>query len=153
MKKTLIAICAFFAFSFATQAQSTYRTALGLGIDFGEGATLVGPSIKHFFNGPHAGMGEFTFGNHITSFTALYQYHGDISNANGLMWFAGIGPSIMFADSYSEFMLRPNAGLDYRITNTPLTFSFDWRPIISFEEYSDTFTPGRFGLGIRFALN
>lgn len=153
MKKTLIAVFTFFAFAFAAKAQSNYTTALGLGIDFGDGATLVGPSIKHFFNGPHAGLGEFTFGNHITSFTALYQYNGAIANANGLLWYVGIGPSIMFADNYSEFMLRPNVGLDYKINDVPLTFTFDWRPIISFEEYADTFTPGRFGLGVRFALN
>jgi hypothetical protein len=153
MKKTLVVACTFFAFIFAAKAQSDYTTAIGLGIDFGDGTTLVGPSVKHFFSSPHAGLGEVTFGNSLTAITALYQYNGAIGNAEGLMWYAGIGPTIIFGNSDSDFLLRPNAGLDYKINDVPLTFTFDWRPIISFDEYADTFTPGRFGLGIRFALN
>ena len=49
-----------------TKAQSSYVTALGLGIDFGEGQTLVGPSVKHFFSDEHAGMGEVGFGDGVT---------------------------------------------------------------------------------------
>ncbi len=152
MKKILIAFSVVFSLAFTVQAQSDYTTSLGLGIDFGEGATLVGPSIKHFFASEHAGLGEVTFGSGLTGVTALYQYHGNIANANGLKWFAGIGPTIAFTSSNSEFLLRPNAGLDFKIPDVPLSFTFDWRPIISFDQ-GDTITPGRFGLGIRFVLN
>ena len=32
---------------------SDYRNAIGLGIEFGDGSTLVGPSFKHFFTECH----------------------------------------------------------------------------------------------------
>jgi len=79
-------------------AQSNYTTALGLGIDFGDGQTLVGPSVKHFFTDEHVGMGEVAFGDNVTFLTLLYEYHGDFPNAGGLKWFAGAGPSIAFFD-------------------------------------------------------
>ncbi|GGF37466.1 hypothetical protein [Echinicola rosea] len=152
MKKLLTFTFAFFLIGVAAKAQSTYTSAVGLNIDFGEGTTLVGPSIKHFFKGPHAGLGEVTFGNNLTAVTLLYQYHGEIDNANGLMWFAGIGPTVLFGYGDSSFNVRPDVGLDYKIQDVPLTFTFDWRPILNFD-YETTFTAARFGLGIRYAFN
>ncbi len=135
-----------------SNAQSNYTTALGLGIDFGDGQTLVGPSVKHFFTENHAGLGEVTFGDNVTYLTLMYQYHDAFPNASGLKWFAGVGPSIAFFDGDSDFLLRPVAGLDFKINNVPLAFSFDWRPWIYFGGDGD-FEPARFGLGFRYAFN
>ena len=82
----------------------------------------------------------------------MYQYHGDISGADGLKWFAGGGPSIVFFDGGSDFLLRPTVGLDFKINDVPLAFSFDWRPAIYFGDGGD-FEPARFGLGFRYAFN
>ena len=53
MKKllfTLIAGAALFTTSITDVKAQDYKTAAGLAIDFGDGSTLVGPHIKHFFN-------------------------------------------------------------------------------------------------------
>lgn len=153
MKKIVLVLLLIFAFGvFQGNAQSNYTTALGLGIDFGDGQTLVGPSVKHFFTSEHAGLGEVTFGDNVTFLTALYQYHGSFPNAGGLKWFAGGGPSIAFFDNQTEFLLRPTVGLDYKINNVPLAFSFDWRPWIYFGDGGD-FEAARFGLGFRYTFN
>ena len=140
-----------FTSTLALHAQSNYGTALGLGIDFGDGQTLVGPSVKHFFAENHAGMGEVTFGDNVTFVTLMYQYHKEFPNADGFQWFAGGGPSIAFFDGDSDVLLRPVVGLDYKIGNVPLAFSFDWRPWIYFGE-GDDFEAARFGLGFRYTF-
>jgi len=134
------------------KAQSNYETALGLGIDFGDGQTLVGPSVKHFFAENHAGLGEVTFGDNVTFLTLMYQYHKEFPNADGFQWFAGGGPSIAFFDGNSDFLLRPVVGLDYKIANVPLAFSFDWRPWIYFGDGNNDFEAARFGLGFRYTF-
>ncbi|NER16345.1 hypothetical protein [Spongiivirga citrea] len=137
------------------QAQDSYDTAIGLGLDFGEGSTFVGPSVKHFFDSNNAGLAEVTFANDVTSLTALYQYNDAFPNAGGLKWFAGAGFSIAFFDGGSDFFLRPTAGLDFKISNVPLSITFDWRPAIFLGDANggDTFEPARFGLGFRYCLN
>lgn len=150
IKVTLVAIMSLGAFM--ANAQSDYQSAVGLGLDFGEGRTFVGPSFKHFFNARSAGDAELLFGGRTTMVNLLYQYHGDIENATGLKWFAGIGPSILFGSGYSDVAIRPMAGLDYKFKDVPLSFSLDWRPYIGFGD-GDGFLAGRFGLGFRYVIN
>lgn len=133
---------------------SSYTNAIGIGFDFGDG-TLVGPSVKHFFSENNAGTGELLFGNHLIALQAFYQYHKEFDGAAGLRWFVGAGPSLRFI-SYrgfheTDFALIPMAGLDYKITDVPLTISFDWRPTFYLTHSIGT-EGGRFGLGFRYAL-
>ena len=46
---TFITGAALFTMSITNAKAQDYKTAAGLAIDFGDGATLVGPHIKHFF--------------------------------------------------------------------------------------------------------
>lgn len=131
---------------------SDYRNAIGLGIEFGDGSTLVGPSYKHFFTPEHAGKFEVLFGDNFTVLQGFYEYHREIEGAEGLRWFAGIGAGAGIAENNSAFLLRPEGGLDYKINSVPLSFSFDWRPTFYIGDNSD-FEPARFGLGIRFCFN
>jgi len=131
---------------------SDYRNAIGLGIDFGDGATLVGPSFKHFFTDEHVGKFEVLFGDNYSFLQGFYEYHREIDGAAGLRWFAGIGAGAAIAENNSAFLLRPEGGLDYKIEGAPLSFSFDWRPTFFIGDDSD-FEPARFGLGIRFCFN
>lgn len=133
-------------------AQSSYKTAAGVTIDFGTGQTLVGPALKHFFTPNQAGQFEVLFGDNVTFVEAFYQYHGQIENATGLKWYAGVGPGVAFNDNNSAFLLRPMAGLDYKINNVPLNFSFDWRPWLAFENGGSDFEAARFAFGLRFAF-
>jgi len=136
----------------ALNAQSTYRTAVGLTIDFGRGPTLVGPAVKHFFRPNQAGQFEVLFGNNYTQIDALYEYHGPIENAAGLKWYAGIGPGVGLYDGGSNFLIKPLGGLDYKINNVPLDFHFDWRPTVTFYDGGSDFEPARFSLGFRYAF-
>jgi hypothetical protein len=131
---------------------SSYTNAIGLGIDFGEGLTLVGPSFKHFFSENNVGKFEVLFGDHYTVIEGFYEYHGQIENAPGLRWFAGAGAGAGLQKSNSSFLIRPTGGLDYKINGVPLSFSFDWRPTFFIGENSD-FEAARFGLGFRYAFN
>jgi len=140
-------------FSGKTYAQEQYKTAAGLLIDMGDGVTLVGPHIKNFFTANHGGEGAVLFGNDLTVLQAQYQYHQQVTNANGLQWYLGVGPSFIFGDnSDTEVSLVSSLGLDYKITNAPLSLSFDWRPRMMFYDGDSDFLPGRFGLGFRFVF-
>lgn len=130
IKKNLLSlvIVAFMCFStFYVHAQSNYTTAVGLSLDFGEGGTFVGPSLKHFFNERNAGDVELLFGSGVTMVNLLYQFHGNIENAEGLKWFAGAGPTILLGGGGSALALRPIVGMDYKFKDVPLSLALDWR--------------------------
>jgi hypothetical protein len=59
-----------------------YKTSIGLAIDFGNGATFAGPSIKSFLNSKTAINGEVLFGANATILQAMYQKHGDVDTGN-----------------------------------------------------------------------
>lgn len=137
----------------STNAQAQYKTGAGLLIDVGDGSTLVGPHIKNFFTPNHGGEAALLFGDNLTVLQAQYQYHQGIGNAEGLQWYLGAGPSFLFSDnSDTEVSLVSSLGLDYKITNAPLSLSFDWRPRMVFYDGDSDFLPGRFGIGIRFVF-
>lgn len=127
--------------------------SVGLGIDFGGNATLVGPSYKQLFAPKFASQAEILFGGNLTAFSGFYQYTDHFPNAKGLRWYAGIGPTIVLFSGGSAFLLRPMVGLDLKIPEVPLNFSFDWRPSIGLKKDAGGFEPGRFGLGIRYVFN
>lgn len=138
--------------STTANAQSSYKTGIGLGLDFGSGQTLVGPSLKHFFSENNVGQFEVLFGDNYTVIEGFYLYHSDFPNAAGLKWYAGVGAGFGLYKGGSEFLLRPAGGLDYKINNVPLSFSFDWRPTIAIGDGNSDFEPARFGLGFRYTF-
>jgi hypothetical protein len=153
MKKllfTMIAGVALMATGMNNAKAQDYRTAGGLAIDFGDGSTLVGPHIKHFFNANGAIEGDVLFANHSTVIQALYLYHGDIRGAKGLRWDLGVGPGVNLYKGGSTFLIRPNAGLDYKISGAPLGVSLDWRPLWGFYDGGNDFNAARFQIGFRY---
>lgn len=155
MKKIFSLLIVVVFFTKAASAQD-YKTAVGLQIDFGNGATLAGPAIKHFFQKNSAIEGEVLFGNHITYLQAFYQYQQSLPNAKNLSWYLGGGPSVGLYSGGSDFFIRPMVGLDYKVDGAPLALSFDWRPSIYLGSNSgggSRFTAARFGIGIKYVLN
>lgn len=148
---TIMSCFALFAISTTVKAQS-YKTAAGLAIDFGDGSTLVGPHIKHFFNANGAAEVDVLFGSGVTVIQALYLYHGNIKGAQGLRWDLGVGPGVAIGDNNTNFLVRPNAGLDYKISGAPLNVSFDWRPKWQFFDGGNDFSAGRFQIGFRYVF-
>lgn len=155
MKKllfTFIAGAALFVTGLSQANAQDYKTAIGLGLDFGNGATLAGPSIKHFFNAAGAGQAEILFGGNSTRLQAFYQYHGAIKGAQGLNWYVGGGPGLHFWNGgNTSFLLIPQAGVDFKIPGAPIQAGFDWRPTAYIGNYSK-FEAGRFGFGFRFTF-
>jgi len=159
MRKSFLAVAlvvALLAGASSASAQSAtgsdYQNAVGLGIEFGNGGTFVGPIFKHFFTENHAGQAELLFGDNTTAIQVYYQYHKEIEGAAGLRWFAGGGPGVYLYKGGSTFSLSPQAGLDYKVNGAPLSFSFDWRPKLLLADSDSDFEAGRFGLGFRYTF-
>ena len=153
MKKTLIVLSLVAGIMISSaNAQSNYKTGVGLGLDFGTGTTLVGPSLKHFFTENHVGQFEVLFGSRVTFIQAFYEYHKDFPNAAGLKWYLGAGAGFALYKGGSTFMLKPIGGLDYKINDVPLSVSFDWRPSIFIGDGDSDFEPARFGFGFRYTF-
>lgn len=153
MKKLMPIILFIIAFAGSAYAQTSYQAAVGLGIDFGDGATFVGPSGKYFFDANNVGQGEILFEDGATLLNFLYSYHEEFNGAEGLRWYAGAGPGILFIEGGDSFFnLRPHVGLDFKIDSVPLAFSFDWRPVLWLSDVGDRFDAGAFALGFRYAF-
>jgi len=155
MRKIFLLAITAIALSITQASAQSYKNAIGLGLDFGNGSTLVGPSFKHKFSSNAAGQAELLFGDHSTRLQAFYQYHQGIAGANGLDWFIGGGPGLNFFSygnyDQTNFLLIPMAGLDFKIPGAPIAMSFDWRPTAWIGDNSD-FEAGRFGFGFRFTF-
>ncbi|MFD1769849.1 hypothetical protein [Sphingobacterium suaedae] len=167
MKKVFLSVLAATFLTLGVQqanAQTPYRTALGLGIDLGDGETLFGPQIKHSFGGANAGNAQVLFGDNITVLGVDYSYNRQFPGTNGLGWYVGVGPQLAFVDhggywhddrwdddDHVDFAIRPAAGLEYKIPSAPIAFHFDWKPWWNLSHNSN-FEPARFTLGFKFTL-
>lgn len=56
-----------------------------------------------------------------------------------------------YSDGGTDVLLRPTVGVDYKVNNVPLNFSFDWRPAFVVTNGTD-FNTATFGLACRFAF-
>ncbi len=147
-KISLLTLSFILAGNVSTNAQN-YKLGGGVFIDFGNGATAVGPHLKYFFNENISVQPAVLFVTGTTVAGADIQYNGNIPGTNGLSWNVGAGPQIWFGDGYSEVVLRPSIGLEYTIPQVPLNFGFDWRPVLSFDQ-GTYFTAARFGVGFKY---
>lgn len=152
ISSVVFSIC--LAFGVQQVSAQNYNNALGLGIDLGDGETLVGPQFKHSFDGKNAGNAQVLFGDHITVVGFDYSYNQPFAGANGLWWYVGVGPQLAFTDGSNGtwFAIRPAAGIEYKIPTVPLGFHFDWKPWWNLSNESD-FEAGRFSLGFKYILN
>lgn len=156
MKTLTLLYAAMFIFcvlNLKTYAQtSSYKTAVGLSTDFGNGTTIVGPTIKHFFNEKNALQGEILLGGNFFSLGVFYQYHRSFKEAPELKWYLGVGPQVFLdGDADAIFAIRPMVGLDYKIKTLPLSLNFDFRPIVYVGE-GFYFEAARFSLGVKYAF-
>jgi hypothetical protein len=135
----------------SAQSGAPYNTGFGLFLDLGNGGTYVGPHVKHFFTENNAGQAMVLFGNDITILGVEYSYNKQVPNAGGLMWNVGIGPQVLFGDGDTGFAFRPQAGLEFKVPQAPLSVGFDWRPYWIVSPDSE-FEAGRFGLTFKYTL-
>ena len=159
MKKVLFT--AVLALGLSQVNAQNYNNALGVVVDLGDGATLVGPQYKHSFDGKNAGNLQVMFGDNITVLGADYTYNQAFSGTNGLGWYVGVGPQLSFVDYGNDyhgdadktyFAIRPQVGLEYKIPSAPLALHFDWKPWWNLTNDSN-FEAGRFSLGFKYVYN
>lgn len=130
-----------------------YKNAVGVGLEFGYGQAFGGPTYKHFFNARSAFQGEVLLTGGGAMMQAFYQYHLPIKNASGLRVYFGGGPGLYVVPGLASFFsLRPMAGLDYKVKQTPLTLNLDWRPVLLVEDDFSDFEPKKFGLGLKYSF-
>src|SRR5690554_3538871 len=129
MKTRFIILALFAALSWTSVSAQQYRTAAGLFIDVGDGSTLVGPTIKHFFNPTNAIAGSVLFGNNFTMLSAEWSHNQPLAGANGLSWHIGVGPQLGLSSGHTSLYIRPATGLEFKIPTAPLALGFDWRPL------------------------
>ena len=153
MKKLLFVLAFAMLCAGAAKAQTSYKAALGLGIDLYDEATFYGATGKYFFSDRHVGQADLGFEDNATMVTFLYSYHKQFVGAKGLRWYAGAGPSIIFIKDFDNiFALRPHLGIDFKVDGVPLVLNFDWRPSVVLSDVGDN-EVAAFGFGLQFAIN
>jgi len=152
MKKLLVVFGLALLGTVTVKSQTSYKAALGLGVDAVNSATFIGATGKYFFTSNHVGQADLGFEDGATMITILYSYHKRFVGAGGLRWYAGAGPSIMLVDNMDNaFVLRPHLGLDFKVNGVPFVANFDWRPAIVLSDGNNEV--GAFGFGLQFAFN
>lgn len=167
--KKVMTLCAVFLFAAVTlQAQSTYKSAIGLRLGGGY-YDIVAGSLKTFISKP--GALEFNLGirpygyignNWVNvSASASYQHHFPIGNIDGFKWFVGGGLTVYnsFSDNRNYrgvgVGLFPTGGVDYKFAKIPLNVSADIRPTISvvtpYSHYN-SFHAGNGGIAVRYTF-
>lgn len=151
LKRFFITTVLVVAFAATASAQG-YRTAAGLFIDFGDGSTLVGPHIKHFFTNQYSGQAMVLFGSNLTTIGVEGAYNTSIPGAKGLVWNIGIGPQAFIGKHDSFFGIRPSTGLEFTLPSIPFNIGFDWRPMWLFWDGDYHFEAGRFSFAFRYTF-
>jgi hypothetical protein len=155
MRKIIITAAALFAVTISNaQSKSTngssYKTALGVKVWDGGGI-----SFKHFLTGKNAIELIGYFWNRGTRITGLYEIHGPITGAPGLLWYIGPGAHVGFYNSKygdaSFIGLDGVLGLDYKFKGAPINISLDWQPSFEFGD-NRGFVGSWGGLGIRYTF-
>ncbi|SOD14245.1 hypothetical protein [Pedobacter xixiisoli] len=118
-----------------TGGLASYKAALGLKFIYGVSATgKVFLKDKHALEGIVRYNGAGGLGSNI-AFTALYQYHNNIKDVDGLRWYIGGGGYVnhfSWKDNdiagVTTFGASGVIGLEYKIKSLPLAISADWVP-------------------------
>ncbi|MCL6266448.1 hypothetical protein [Flagellimonas myxillae] len=153
MRKVCFVFTLTVLFTFTCAAQTSYRAALGLGVDAFNEATFFGATGKYFFSDHHVGQADLGFDKGGTAISIFYSYHKAIlGSRNQLRWYGGVGPSIILIEDFDNvFALRPHLGLDFKPKGVPFVVNFDWRPALVLSETGDS-EAAAFGFGLQFVL-
>lgn len=151
LKRFFITTILVAAFATTLSAQG-YKTAAGLFVDFGDGGTLVGPHVKHFFTNQYSGQAMALFGSGVTVLGVEGAYNTSIPGAKGLVWNIGIGPQAFIGEHDSFFAIRPSTGLEFTVPSIPFNIGFDWRPAWVLLGGDSYFEPGRFSFTFRYTF-
>lgn len=157
--KKLIYVFALTILSFSTYAQLDYNTAIGLRAGETSGLTIKKSLGGNAFEGI---LGVWGSG---LSFTGLYEWVAP-TNVGGLNWYYGLGGHAAIGTGYyyksrRAYYYRTGGfgigidgivGIEYKIPNAPIAFSFDLKPYIEMYSGGGVFSSLDPGLGIKVAF-
>ena len=143
MKKILISLVALFGA--VTLASATdYNWAAG--VKFGSSAS--GISVKKNMGGAALeGIASFYYNNAL-GVTGLYEIKSDLGS--GFELYYGAGAHVVLGDEVFGAGVDGVVGVEYQIPGAPISFTFDYKPRISFSGAGTGFDFVDFGLGIRY---
>ena len=143
MKKILITLVALFGA--VTLASATdYNWAAG--VKFGSAAS--GISVKKNMGGAALeGIASFYYNNAL-GVTGLYEIKSDLGS--GFELYYGAGAHVVLGDEVFGAGIDGVVGVEYQIPGAPISFTFDYKPRISFSGAGTGFDTVDFGLGIRY---
>lgn len=168
MKKIICFIIVLSSLNYTSNAQSTYKSAIGLRVSDGY-YDEVAASFKTFLGSPLAleaniGFRDYGFIGYSwfnLSASLSFQYHFDIKSVAGLRWFIGAGATAFNTfSSYSDYKgfglgVFPTAGADYKFARIPLDVSADIRPTIAIikpYDYYNDFYIANVGVSARYTF-
>ena len=143
MKKILISLVALFgAVTLASAADYNWAA----GVKFGSSAS--GISVKKNMGGAALeGIASFYYNNAL-GVTGLYEIKSDLGS--GFELYYGAGAHVVLGDEVFGAGIDGVVGVEYQIPGAPISFTFDYKPRISFSGAGTGFDPVDFGLGIRY---
>ena len=143
MKKILISLVALFgAVTFASAADYNWAA----GVKFGSAAS--GISVKKNMGGAALeGIASFYYNNAL-GVTGLYEIKSDLGS--GFELYYGAGAHVVLGNDVFGAGVDGVVGVEYQIPGAPISFTFDYKPRISFSGAGTDFDPVDFGLGIRY---
>lgn len=143
MKKILITLVALFGA--VTLASATdYNWAAG--VKFGSSAS--GISVKKNMGGAALeGIASFYYNNAL-GVTGLYEIKSDLGS--GFELYYGAGAHVVLGDEVFGAGIDGVVGVEYQIPGAPISFTFDYKPRISFSGAGTGTDFVDFGLGIRY---
>jgi hypothetical protein len=139
----------------ALEAQN-YEKSVG-----GRIGTMIGASYKQFLTATQAveaivDLDIIHSGDMTLRGTALYEFHHAVLQADGLSWYFGPGATVgALVSKNSAFLFAVDgvAGLEYKLSDIPLCFSFDLNPKLYFVGYRYIkFSPFNIGVTVRYTF-
>lgn len=156
MKRFAIAILLFCLSTIKLQAQE-YQTGLGIRVGFDNGLT-----VKHFIADRNAIEGIVSFYRQGLLITGLYEIQNNNAfKVDHLDWYYGFGGHLGFwnegnspynEDNKSNTVIGIDGiiGLEYTLTEIPVSLSLDFKPLINLIDDSGFY--GDFALSVRYVF-
>jgi hypothetical protein len=162
MKKAIYTLAITIGFTFSTEAQLNYNTAVGLRAGGTSGLTL-----KQALGNNKAIEGIIGIWNYGFTVTGLYEIYAP-TKTSGLNWYYGVGGHLAanvgyryWYDSRRDKYYKNGGlglgidgiiGLEYKVPNAPIAFSLDLKPFIELNTAGPFYAALDPGLGIKVAF-
>jgi len=154
MKKFTICVSVLFycLFVFQPVAAQAYSTGVGIRID----GLMTGFTLKHFITKHSAAEGMISIGHKSIIAAALFEQHLSFKGSPSLNFYYGTGMHVSFFKDGGRYYNTDRkiynipkaagidfiAGIDYKFSRVPISFSMDFKPFIDFVDGAQFYHDG-----------